>query len=85
MTMIERAALAMEARRRELIAQPLARLWPELARAAIQAMREPTEEMTHGARDWSRAKYGIPVGSDASTGCWHSMIDAALSEKQGGR
>lgn len=30
-------AAAMERRRRELIAQPLARIWPELAKAAIEA------------------------------------------------
>jgi hypothetical protein len=52
-----------------------------LARAALQALREPTEGMLHGARDWSVAKYGIGVGIDGATGCWHAMIDAALNEK----
>lgn len=33
--LVERVATAMEARRKELIAQPLARIWKELAIAAI--------------------------------------------------
>jgi hypothetical protein len=48
------------------------------AEMAIAALREPTEEMHHAARDWSREKYGKPIGSEASDGCWKSMIDAAL-------
>jgi hypothetical protein len=47
-------------------------------RRMIAAMREPTEAMHHSARDWSAAKYGKPIGNDASLGCWQSMIDAAL-------
>ncbi|WP_375764220.1 hypothetical protein ACE10X_13135 [Bradyrhizobium sp. Pha-3] len=43
--MQERVAAAMEKRRAELINQPLARIWPELAVAAIQAMRAPTKEI----------------------------------------
>ncbi|WP_141339713.1 hypothetical protein [Bradyrhizobium sp. USDA 3458] len=43
--MQERVAAAMEKRRAELINQPLARIWPELAVAAIEAMREPTKEI----------------------------------------
>lgn len=49
------------------------------ARAAIQAMREPTEAMLNAARDWSERKYGKPVGNDAAIGCLQAMIDAALS------
>ena len=50
------------------------------ARAAIEAMRDPTETELHGARDWSVKKYGLGVGNDAALGCWQAMIDAALSE-----
>ena len=50
------------------------------ARAAIKAMRDPTETELHGARDWSVKKYGLGVGNDAALGCWQAMIDAALSE-----
>lgn len=48
------------------------------ARAVIDAMREPTDAMLIGARDWSYKKYGKPVGQPDATGCWQSMIDAAL-------
>lgn len=49
-------------------------------RSSIEAMREPTEAMLIGARDWSGAKYGKSIGNDAATGCHHAMIDAALTE-----
>lgn len=38
---------------------------------------EPTEAMHNAARDWSRKKYGIPIGTDASAGCWAAMISAS--------
>lgn len=47
------------------------------ARAAIRAMREPTEAMLIAAREWSREKYGRPIGADAATGCWRAMWEAA--------
>lgn len=60
-SMIERGAEAMRARRRELIAQPLDRIWPDLMCAAIEAMLEPTEEMWGGlARDLVMWDRGIP-------------------------
>jgi hypothetical protein len=52
----------------------------EQARAAIEAMREPSEAMHDGARDWSRVLYGKPIGYAASGGCYRAMIDAALEE-----
>lgn len=51
------------------------------ARAAITALRTPSEAMLIAARDWSYAKYGKPIGDDAAMGCWQAMIDAALVEK----
>jgi hypothetical protein len=39
---IERGAEAMRARRRELIAQPLDRIWPELMKTALAVVHEPT-------------------------------------------
>jgi len=57
-TMVERVAQA-------------ARITPEQARAAIVAMREPTEEMVLA---WIRAPGAI-------TGGWEGMIDAALEGK----
>ena len=47
----------------------------EMARAAIEAMREPTEAMLNAARDHANQSY-IPNGSWA----WDVMIDAALKE-----
>jgi hypothetical protein len=38
---------------------------------------EATEVMHDAARDWSYAKYGKPIGSDASAGCWSAMVAAA--------
>lgn len=43
--MVERVVASLRAKRRELIHQPLDRVWLDLARAAIEAMREPTEAM----------------------------------------
>ena len=39
--------------------------------------REATEEMHNAARDWSDAKYGKPIGIDASAACYAAMIAAA--------
>ena len=61
------------------------------ARAALSALRalcdengyrlavpcEATEEQHDAARDWSHAKYGKPIGFDASRGCWTAMLAAA--------
>ncbi|ASW06331.1 hypothetical protein [Rhizobium sp. 11515TR] len=75
MTIIERAAKAMEERRRELIGQPLARIWDELAKAAIEAMREPTEKMVEAGFDCVP-----PFGDHNPDKAWRAMIDAALQE-----
>ena len=45
-----RVARAMEARRAELIARPLARVWDDLALAAMEAMREPNTQMLAAAQ-----------------------------------
>ena len=81
--MIERAAIAIASNgtRRDW--------WPKLneiirnacrvqARAAIDAIHEPTDTMLIAAREWSREKYGRPIGNDAATGCYKVMIDAAM-------
>lgn len=51
------------------------------ARAILEYIREPTDEMHHGARYWSLAKYGRPIGREASDGCWRAMIDEALKSE----
>lgn len=51
-----------------------------IARAAIEAMREPTDRMnSEGA---SAASFGIgkPTDEEAIPRVWHAMIDAALRE-----
>ena len=55
----------------ERVAQA-ARITPDQARAAIAAMREPTEEMVDA---WIRAPGAIKGG-------WQAMIDAALKRKR---
>lgn len=71
MTKIEEVARAMAAKRLELIDQPLARIWQDLAIAAISAMREPNEEMMEVATDTSH--WGSRI-------CYRAMIDSALAE-----
>ena len=47
--------------------------WLKDARAAIEAMREPTEEMSHA---------GWRTDSGISTVVWQAMIDAALHNEE---
>nr|WP_157808464.1 hypothetical protein [Brucella intermedia] len=58
--LIAQAAKAMEERRKELIAQPLSRIYPQLAKAAISTIRaaiaEPSEAMVLAASDQVRIK-----------------------------
>lgn len=39
--------------------------------------RVATEWMLVAAREWSRVKYGTPVGNDGTNGCWAAMVAAA--------
>lgn len=79
MSMIEKLARAMEVRRRELIGQPLARIWEALAETAIEAMREPTEEMI-SAGDVECEDKGMGLGRAELI--YVAMIDAALQESK---
>lgn len=52
--------------------------WQDIARAILEAIREPSSHMTHAAQSESH------VAGEAEVDChgiWASMIDAALSEK----
>lgn len=49
-------------------------VYRSLARAAIEAMREPTDLMGNGLPQGYRA------GSHSATQIWRAMIDAALAE-----
>lgn len=42
---------------------------------------EPTQTMHEAARDWSAKKYGKPIGSDASDGCYRAMLSASPTMK----
>lgn len=60
--------------------------WREKARAAIEAMREPTQAMTKVAADDILEGPGISAflnWQDLSASRYRLMIDAALSEEQG--
>lgn len=67
----QRVADAMEAKRQELIAKPLGRIWPDLADAAIAAMPgwRPIEEAPKDGREFLIAQsQGRPV----RVGFWDS-------------
>ena len=51
------------------------------ARAALLALREPTEEMVDSM--FKAKEYGMTMG-EAATAMWQAGIDAALSAPQGG-
>ncbi len=79
--LIAQAAKATEERRKELIAQPLSRIYPQLAEAAIStilaALQEPTREMldelkindafTYQALEtrWNAALNASPLGEQS--------------------
>lgn len=79
---IERGAEAMRQKRRELIAQPLDRIWPDLMRAAVEAMREPSEAMVCvGDEKIIEALHdltGILRNPTPVAAAYEAMIDAAL-------
>lgn len=86
-SMVDRAARAMMSDEYgqdgwNVTSEQMRNLWRLRARAAIAAMREPSEAMLIGARDWSLKKYGIGVGNDGAIGCWQAMIDAGLAEER---
>lgn len=79
--MIERVAEAIYAMARETRDEWLIPDWKMVARAAIEAMREPTSEMTSCSEEvhWGDSCYicgGLKDG-------WQKMIDAALSSQNG--
>lgn len=85
--MVKRVATAMASKRMELIAQPLSRIWDDLAAAAIKEMRVPTDAMViagdaaieedsddHTGASFFRYSAGDSVAS------WTAMVDAALED-----
>lgn len=60
------------------------RYWSEMARAAIEAQREPTRLMVYEggmARAPGRDVPFTAVGTPNASAAWPAMIDAALSEE----
>ncbi len=52
--------------------------WRDLARAAIEAMREPTDEMCAAADSLDVVNKGVLI-TPTPYRAWQAMIDAALS------
>lgn len=85
-TIIERVARAIYERRgllKPVEAFPTNAPWAqralEEARAAIEAMREPTEEMERAGLETGEFENGICVTSASAPGnVWSAMIDEAL-------
>lgn len=78
--LIELAAAAMEERRKELIAQPLSRIYPQLAEAAagaiLAALQEPTERMYEAVNALS-ANDKLDADFD-----WRAMLAASALGEQ---
>jgi hypothetical protein len=78
--MIERVALAIDGAMFDSVQMPCGERQAFVARAAIEAMREPTNAMHKAGND----KMDSMVAGDGDAFCehvWRLMIDAALSEK----
>ena len=62
--------------------KPLWSIYVDSVAIVLQAIREPSEAMLIGARDWSRRKLGTPVGNEAATECWQAMLDALVERTE---
>lgn len=62
--MIDKVAQAMKNKRRELIAQPLDRIWAELAKTAIETLMSPTDQMMQIGEGY--CDFIMPEGFDNS-------------------
>lgn len=79
MTMIDKIATNMREAIIFDVTENSMQMFRIYARIALETLKEPTEEMLNGARDWSVKKYdGRGIGNDAAIGCLESMIEAAL-------
>ena len=83
--LIALAATAMEERRKELIAQPLSRIYPQLAEAAAgaitAALQEPTEVMLHEVEGMLVS--GPYLGMLDAADIWERLLAAsALGEQR---
>lgn len=76
----ERIAKTMAEKRRELISQPLANIWDELALAALKAIREPT----FGMRDAATLRQQGP-DECLYDSIFTAMIDHEIKLAEGGQ
>lgn len=93
--MVERMVRAMQQRAKEPLGNietlepvsvgSLGDAWPYLARAAIEAIREPTSEMLSAATDIEIERPGndetnstFELWPKEADGVWRAMVDAAL-------
>tara|TARA_R110000868_G_scaffold411706_1_gene707810 strand:+ start:29969 stop:30268 length:300 start_codon:yes stop_codon:yes gene_type:complete len=92
--MIERVARAIWALQRDTDCNDYDKLWDgpgsakeiarDMARAAIEAMREPTEEMCWSATDVSvgtGCEGNFTIHTEAAREAWQAMIDTLLKEE----
>ena len=92
-TMIERVATAMKKRASEPVANlphvenalvgSLGDVWPYLARAALEAIREPTDEMIRGARESGAFENDVFRVADSQIGYAISCAISAALESTG--
>lgn len=75
--MVERVALAMKERAGLVIAETF---WREIAKAGIEAMREPTHQMIEagGLAIYERNGDPTPEAEAEAQVSWPAMIDVAL-------
>lgn len=83
--LLPRVATAMSYRRQELIAQPLSRIWEELAKVAIEAMSEKwkAEDLIAG-RSYESIHFGIVtyMGVDDYLGSKTHEFDVGRGERR---
>ncbi len=79
--MLVRVATAIRDKYRQAVVEDRLMDSMELARAAITAMREPTEEMSDAGAWFDADDRGNQGSLSVATGVWKVMIDAALKEE----
>ncbi len=84
--LIALAANAMEERRKELIAQPLSRIYPQLAEAAagaiLAALLEPTEGMIAAVLKHYGTDFDNEFAVDNIVDDWSQMLAASALGEQ---
>ena len=82
MTLESKIAKAMQDKRRELIAQPLDRIWPELAKVAVFEARG--HRMNEQMIDWGLSERDNPLCSVCGDHQFHSFHGMTCKNGHGG-